>query len=214
MYYFLKLVVKYCKLKAANILKCLKQGIDPPRGNPNNPDPPPGPEGEIDISELPPEADNPPPSGMPSGIAPQPPPQFTNPPPLQFINPPPSNPQPPQYMQPPPYNPPPANTNPTNLQPPQAPSFPQSQFIGSTPQSSYTAPGYSASTIVSKRKVDPKNPYNTEGKIVRQHPMYFDIIDKAQKLLEHAMADLNSKSLANAVKSLESAYKSLDLLEN
>eukprot|EP00826_Nyctotherus_ovalis_P042068 TRINITY_DN4293_c0_g1_i20.p1 TRINITY_DN4293_c0_g1~~TRINITY_DN4293_c0_g1_i20.p1 ORF type:complete len:245 (-),score=96.84 TRINITY_DN4293_c0_g1_i20:106-840(-) len=36
--------LKYCKLKAVNIVRCLNQGIDPPRGNPEHPDPAPSPE--------------------------------------------------------------------------------------------------------------------------------------------------------------------------
>lgn len=31
--------MKYCKYKAGNILKCLKSGEEPPRGNPFAPEP-------------------------------------------------------------------------------------------------------------------------------------------------------------------------------
>ena len=30
---------RYCKFKAATILKCIKNGEEPPRGNPNDPEP-------------------------------------------------------------------------------------------------------------------------------------------------------------------------------
>jgi|TARA_B110000285_G_scaffold192718_1_gene221275 hypothetical protein len=29
---------KYCVFKAGNILKCMKNGTEPPRGNPNDPE--------------------------------------------------------------------------------------------------------------------------------------------------------------------------------
>lgn len=193
-YFLLNIIVKYCKLKAANILKCLKQGIEPPRGNPNNPDPPPS--AETKAPDTNPGAGNP-----PSMNIPKPPVSDPKPPVPHFIEPP-----APHFMEPPPSNIPPAN-----LQPPKSTNAPQSLFLG-TPQ--YTGAAGSASTLVTKRKVDIKNPYNEMGKIVRQHPKYFEVLDKAQKLMEHAMNDLGSKSLSNAAKNLEDAFKLLDLLEN
>ena len=174
------MVVKYCKLKASNILKCIKQGIDPPRGNPNNPDPPPSAEPKPSIIPAP---ENPPT-------------QSTGPPAPRFIEPP-----PPRFVAPP-----------STLQPPGF--VPQSQFVHPSPQLNNPGAYQPTSAIVGKRKVDPKNPYNEMGKIVRQHPQYFDVIDKAQKLLENTMNDLRSKGLAKAVKNLEDAYKLLDKLEN
>eukprot|EP00826_Nyctotherus_ovalis_P044286 TRINITY_DN4773_c0_g1_i25.p2 TRINITY_DN4773_c0_g1~~TRINITY_DN4773_c0_g1_i25.p2 ORF type:complete len:225 (-),score=26.53 TRINITY_DN4773_c0_g1_i25:117-791(-) len=190
-------VVKYCKLKASSILKCLKQGVDPPRGNPNNPDPPPG-------AEPKPEDGKAPPDYPPSFQSPA-----QNPSTGQFVSPPNFNqPSAPRFIEPPG---PPAGYG---LQPPRPANAPQSYLPGPSPQLGYTGGSQPASAVVGKRKIDPKNPYNEMGKIVRQHPKYFDVVDKAQKLLEHAMTDLNSKGLARAVKNLEDAYKLLDQLEN
>ena len=36
-------IANYCKTKAVNILRCIKQGVEPPRGNPSNPKPAPNP---------------------------------------------------------------------------------------------------------------------------------------------------------------------------
>jgi hypothetical protein len=173
----INIIVKYCKLKASNILKCIKQGIDPPRGNPNNPDPPPNAEPKPSVALAP---ENPP--SQPTA------PHFIEPPAPHFLPP------------------------PSTLQPPEP--VPQSHLVYPSPQPSNAGGYQSASAIVGKRKVNPNNPYNEMGKIVRQHPKYFDIIDKAQKLLESAMNDLGSKGLARAVKNLEDAYKLLDQLEN
>lgn len=172
-------------------MKCIKQGIDPPRGNPNNPDPPPGAEPKQDPSAITPPPENP-----------------TAPPPGQFIEPP-----PPRFIEPPAPRfvaPPPAST----LQPPTFGNVPQSYLVRPSPQPSNAGGHYAASAIVGKKKLDIKNPYNDMGKIVRQHPKYFDVIDKAQKLLENAMNDLNSKGLSRAANNLEDAYKLLDQLEN
>ena len=63
-----------------------------------------------------------------------------------------------------------------------------------------------------KRKVDLKNPYNEEGKIVKEHPMYFEVLDRAQKLMEASLNELNMKSLTKARDTLEKAYSALDQL--
>lgn len=183
-----KKVVKYCKLKASSILKCLKQGVDPPRGNPNNPDPPPGAESKSEDAK-----------------APDHPPNFQ--PPVQ-------HPSAGQFISPPSFNQPSAPPAGYGVQPPRPGNFPLSQLPTPSPQLGFAGGSQPASAVVGRRKVDPKNPYNEMGKIVRQHPKYFDVVDKAQKLLEHAMTDLNSKGLARAVKNLEDAYKLLDQLEN
>ncbi len=165
-------------MKGATILKCLKQGTEPPRGNPNNPAPPPGADGAApapgDLQQPPAAAPSvrptmPPPAAQPS--------VFPGAPPM---------------MQPPPV------AGAFGLQPP------PSQFIAQP--SSVTK-----STI--RRKVDPKNPYNEVGKIVKEHPKYFEVLDKAQKQMEYALNELGAKNPAKAKEYLEKAFGFLDQLE-
>ena len=127
------IVVKYSKMKAGTILKCIKQGIDPPRENP------------------------------------------------------------------------PANNQ---LQSQQPQSFhhedPQSIQLQINPENRSSL----------RRKVDKSNPYNEDGKIIRQHPKYFEVLDAAQKLMEQSLGELKGSSYLSARGNIKKAYDLLDQLEN
>jgi len=66
---------------------------------------------------------------------------------------------------------------------------------------------------VPKKKVDPHNPYNDKGKIVRGHPKYFEVLEKAQKLMEGCLNELRSKNYVTSKQNLQSAYDLLEQLE-
>ena len=185
------IIEEYCKQKALSILKSIKKGVDPPRGNPINSGPPPSlPQSVIYGQSMGISGVNSFPMGNP---------QFQ----------PGMNPQVPVNLQPEVSPQPAANLYPImNPQPPtnspQVPmSFPVNPQHGTKPQHAVHPP---PAQEAHKRKVDLNNPYNEMGKIIREHPKYFEIMGKAQKLMENCLSELCSKNYANAKKCLEESF--------
>eukprot|EP00831_Metopus_contortus_P070242 TRINITY_DN635_c0_g1_i3.p1 TRINITY_DN635_c0_g1~~TRINITY_DN635_c0_g1_i3.p1 ORF type:complete len:280 (-),score=55.26 TRINITY_DN635_c0_g1_i3:41-880(-) len=176
---------KYCKYKAGNILKCLKQGIDPPRGHPN--DPPPEKKKEL------------PPADPSSEGYPPIPPEFSYPSmPQPNVLPPPAE---PSNFAPNPPMPPPAFSYP-NIQPSVSPVEP-------LPAHSIVPP----SKKTAGRKFDPRNCHNSEGKIMRAYPKYYEVLGLAQKSTDHAVQELKGRVPLRALECLEQALEYLDSLE-
>lgn len=157
-------------------MKCLKAGVEPKRGHPNET------------------------QSIPGSV------QQDNPP-LPTITPPPQ-----------------ANLGvPTINLPPQSIAFapPPPQSVFPTPSSNMYQPAPSdirpfvASTVAggTKARSDPKNPFNAEGKIRKNHPKFFEVLSKAERSVDHAIKELKFNSGLKGKDLLEEAAKYLNSLE-
>ena len=85
------------------------------------------------------------------------------------------------------------------------------------PQSTQYQPSQVSPTDVGKstvkRKFDPKNPLNEEGKIKKGYPKYFEVLGQAQKVIEYALRELQASSGVRARNELEQVLALLNKLE-
>ena len=227
---------KYCKWKAANILKALKQGTEPIRGHPNEQEGGENPfglgaEGEEEAKEpvfVPPQA--PPPTGPPASayerdlaiedkfdqlkarsdqysIGGQGGVPDAG---TDFTTPPPV--QPPIQPPHPPYQPP--------IQPPYQPPPPPppTQPTQPPPPAQYpppTGPPINHPPPQPAYVSPPVKPAPPLGNLItRKERKYFDYIRNAKKALELSVNELEFNKVGNAKKFLHEAMESLNLLED
>ncbi len=88
-----------------------------------------------------------------------------------------------------------------NMQPPSGPS------------QMYQPSTADASRSSVRRKLDPKNPLNEEGKVMKGHPKYFEVMGQAQRFVEHALTEMQFKNGLRARAELERVLELLNKLE-
>ena len=66
----------------------------------------------------------------------------------------------------------------------------------------------------SKGKVDPKNPYNESGKIVKVHPKYYEVLGRVTKATEDALNELQFKNVSKARELMKQALEQMEQLED